>query len=548
MSNQEPARDAAADVVVVGGGVAGLCAAIAAHDSGARTLLCEASAQIGGTASWSGGAAWIPLNARMREAGVPDRSEDALAYMRVCAEGANEALCMTFLEQAAGIADYLQSTTPLELEMGTMPDYQGGMPGGVYEPDRSRSMSPAIFDVNRLGKHQDTLRRSPYGTVPFSFQEFARFDAVVHPERIDAALFGQRLQQGYVGWGEALIGALYLGALERGIEIRVDTRVVRLLVNGRVHGVVAESGGQERSIDARRGVVLACGGYEWDARLVAQNFAGLTWLPSTVPTNRGDGWRMAEQVHAAMGNRGACWGWPSYLIPGEKLAEGTPLVRTCLVERCLPHLIMVDRHGERFVDESLPYHRILKVMIERDDAGEYRHLPAWHVFDQQFRDKYTFGPVAPGAPTPEWMQSFASIEELAHGLGVPRDALVHTMQRFNADVRAGRDTQFKRGEEPYGRFWGDRENPHGPCLGTIEKAPYYAVEALPSTIGTCGGPKIDTSARVLREDGTPVPGLYAAGNVTSAVSGPSYFGPGGTIGPAMVYGVIGGRAAAANRN
>ena len=99
-------------------------------------------------------------------------------------------------------------------------------------------------------------------------------------------------------------------------------------------------------------------------------------------------------------------------------------------------------------------------------------------------------------------------------------------------MRAGRDREFRRGEEPYGRFWGDPDNAAGPCLGTIEHAPFYAVEVLPSTIGTCGGPRIDPQARVVREDGTPVPGLYAAGNVTSAISGPSYFGPGGTIGPA----------------
>ena len=117
--------------------------------------------------------------------------------------------------------------------------------------------------------------------------------------------------------------------------------------------------------------------------------------------------------------------------------------------------------------------------------------------------------------------------------------------RFNADVRGGRDTQFARGEAPYGRFWGDPDNPAGPCLGTIEKPPYYAVEILPSTIGTCAGPRIDGDGRVLHSDGTPVPGLFAAGNATSAVSGPSYFGPGGTIGPAMVFGVLAGRAAAA---
>jgi succinate dehydrogenase/fumarate reductase flavoprotein subunit len=541
MNNQ----DLTADVVVVGGGIAGLCAAIAAHDAGAKTLLLEASPQIGGTASWSGGAAWIPMNRRMREAGVADAREQALQYIRICAEGADERLYLTFLDQAAAVVDYLEASTPLQLEMGTMPDYQGGIPGGVYERNRSRSMSPAIFDVNRLGEHRALLRRSPYGTVPFSFQEFARFEAIVHPERIDAELFKERLARGFVGWGEALVGALYLGMIERGIDVRVNARVLELVVNGRVRGVIAEIDGARSRVVANRGVVLCCGGYEWDADRVARNFNGVSWIPSTVETNRGDGWRMAEQVGAALGNVHACWGWPSYLVPGEtRDGLGLPLVRTGLVERCLPHLVLIDRHGRRFVDESLPYHRILKVMIERDADGQFKHLPAWHVFDAQFRDKYMFGPVWPRQPAPDWMPAYATLDELARAKGLPASTLAETLRRFNADVRAGRDTEFRRGEEPYGPFWGDPDNPTGPCLGTVERAPFHAVEVLPSTIGTCGGPRIDPQARVVRDDGVAIPGLYAAGNVTSAISGPSYFGPGGTIGPAMVFGVIGGRAAA----
>ncbi|MBK7251117.1 MAG: FAD-dependent oxidoreductase [Gammaproteobacteria bacterium] len=532
------------DVVVIGAGVAGMCAAIAACDAGARTLLLEASDRVGGTASWSGGAAWIPLNRRMAEAGFADSRDAALRYMRVCAEGrADEALYGRFVEVAAGVADYLETSTPLELEMGTMPDYQGGIPGGFYVKDASRSMAPAVFDIHRLGDKQSLFRRSPYGTVPLSFREFANFDAILHPERIDAQLYGERMRQGYLGWGEALAAALYAGVLERAIDVRVNARALRLLANGRVRGVVASMGGHEREFAARRGVILCSGGFEWDPELVAQQFNGVKWIPSTVPTNMGDGWRMAEQAGAAMGNHGTCWGWPSYLVPGETREDGLPLVRSSLVERCLPHCIVVDRHGRRFVDESLPYHRINKVLIERDAQG-FRHLPAWHLFDQQFRDKYAFGPIMPAQPTPEWLGRYESLDALARRLGIPPNVLQQTIDRFNADVRAGRDTEFGRGEAPYGVFWGDPDNPTGPCLGTLEKPPFYAVEMLPSTIGTCAGPRIDGDGRVVRADGRPVPGLFAAGNATSAVSGPSYFGPGGTIGPAMVFGVLAGRAAA----
>lgn len=532
------------DVVVVGAGVAGMCAAIAAHDSSARTLLLEASPLVGGTASWSGGAAWIPLNRRMREEGFADSREAALQYMRTCAEGrADERLYARFVDVAAGIVDYLEASTPLKLEMGTMPDYQGSIPGGFYAKNASRSMAPAVFDIHRLGDKRPLFRRSPYGTVPLSFREFAKFEAILHPERIDARLWGERVQQGYLGWGEALAAALYAGVLQRAIDVRVSARALRVLANARVSGVIASMDGQERPITARRGVILCSGGFEWDRELVAQQFNGVEWIPSTVPTNVGDGWRMAEQAGAAMGNHGTCWGWPSYVIPGETREDGLLLVRSSLVERCLPHCIVVDRHGRRFVDESLPYHRINKALLERDARG-FRHLPAWHLFDQQFRDKYAFGPVTPGQPAPDWIRRYDSLDALARALGMPAKALQQTVARFNADVRAGRDTEFGRGEAPYGRFWGDPDNPVGPCLGSLEKAPFYAVEMRPSTIGTCAGPRIDGDGRVLRADGTAVAGLFAAGNATSAVSGPSYFGPGGTIGPAMVFGVLAGRAAA----
>lgn len=544
-SGTETADDVTADVIVVGAGVAGLCAAIAAHDSGARTLLLEASPLVGGTASWSGGAAWIPLNRFLQQRGADSR-EAALSYMRHCAEGrADEAVFTAYVDVAADIANYLEQTTPLRLEMGTMPDYQGSVPGGIYGPDASRSVAPEVFNLNRLGAHRPRFRRSPYGTVPFSFSEFAKFDAVVHPERIDAAQFGERLQQGLVGWGEALTAALFAGVLERGIEVRVDTRAVRLIFDDRVRGVVATSGERAFNLRARRGVVLCAGGFEWDAGLMAAHFPGVHFVPSTVPTNRGDGWRMAEQAGAAMGNASACWGWPSYLIPGELQPEGVPLVRTTLVERALPHLIMVDARGERFVDESLPYHRIQKVMLERAPDGRLRHLPVFHVFDQQFRDKYAFGPLLPGQPTPGWLRRFDTLDALAQAAGLPAATLKATVERFNADVARGVDSAFQRGTAPYAEFWGDRDNRPTPNLGTVARPPFYLVEAIPSMLGTCSGPRIDTAGRVLRADGKPVPGLYAAGNVTAAISGPSYFGPGGTIGPAMVFGVLGGRGAAA---
>lgn len=538
------AQDMATDVVVVGGGVAGLCAAIAAHDAGARTLLLEASPLLGGTASWSGGAVWIPMNRCMRQAGRPDSREAALQYMRACAQGESPTeLLDTYLDEGPAVIEFLEGATPLRFEPGTMPDYYDKYPGAVHRPGHSRSIAPAIFDTNRLGARRSLLRRSPYGTIPLSFEEFSRFEAILHPERIDFELMSRRLKEGYVGWGEALSAALLAAVLERDIEVRTNSRVQRLVIDNGVRGVRLDTDGASYEVSARRGVVLCTGGFEWDSALVAEQFGGVRWIPSTVETNRGDGWRMAEQAGARLANRGVCWGWPTYVIPGEVRSEGLPLVRTTLVERGLPHSILVNRHGERFVDESAPYHRILKVLLERGAQG-FRHLPAWQVFDEQFRDKYAFGPVMPGQPAPDWMRRFDSVGQLAEGLGLPKDALTRTLAQFNDAVAQGRDARFQRGESAYARFFADPDNAPNPSLGSLARAPFYAVEVLPSTIGTCAGPQIDTRGRVLGSDGRPIAGLFAAGNAAAAISGPAYFGPGGTIGPAMVFGVLAGRTAA----
>jgi succinate dehydrogenase/fumarate reductase flavoprotein subunit len=536
------------DVVVIGGGVAGQCAAIAAHDAGARTLLLEASSTIGGTASWSGGALWVPLNRQMAEIGQPDSREDALAYMRSCAgDVADETVYTAYLDAAAEVTRYLEDATPLELVAGLMPDYQGGKPGGVYTPGTSRSVAPTIFNINRLGEAASLLRRSPHGTVPFTYGEFADMDAVLHPERIDADLYAERTRDGYLGWGEALAGMLLLGLLERGVEIRVDARVTGLDTRGGKRSVTYKSDSGTVSVAVDLGVILCCGGYEWDRELMQENFPGVPFQPATPPTNRGDGWRIAEAAGACIDNRGTCWGWPGYTVPGEQIEEGEPLVRSALVERTLPHLILVNRHGQRFVDESLPYHTILKAMIERDENGEFINLPAFHIFDGQFREKYAFGPVAPGSPLPDWIQAGDDLGALAAAIGVDAAGLQNTIDQFNADVAdRGTDSHFHRGEQPYGRFWGDQDNQPTPNLGTLEHPPFHAVSVFPSMIGTCGGPRIDSEGRVLDNDGKPVPGLYAAGNVTAAISGPAYFGPGGTIGPAMVFGVLAGRAAVAD--
>lgn len=538
------------DVVIVGGGVAGLCAAIAAHDEGAKTLLLEASSTLGGTAAWSGGAAWFPVNRHLQEAGGNDSREAALTYMRTCAEGkADEAVFTAYLDAVAPVMDYLEENTPLKFEVGTMPDYQGGLEGGFYQPGISRSVCPEVFSLNRLGDGLELYRQVPSYegamSMPLTFQETARMkDGSIPPEQIQA-MFKERLEGNYVGMGAALTAALLLGVLERDINLKVNARARHLQGENRVTAVEVEIETGIEVITASAGVIICSGGYEFDDELVERNFPGVKFYSATLPSNRGDGFRMAEDRGAEIGNEGVCWGWPAYIIPGEELEEGGPIVRSGLTERALPHMIVVNSKGQRFVDETLPYHSILKDLIKRDGSGEFANMPAYHLFDQQFRDKYSFGPIRPGEPAPDWVNCLQSVEELAGALGIDAANLEQTLDQYNADVEKGVDSQFHRGEAPYGLFWGDTSNKPTPNLGTVAKPPFYAVQMLPSNIGTCGGPKVSPEGEVLNKDGKAIPGLYAAGNVTAGFSGSSYFGPGATIGPAMVFGVLAARTAVA---
>ncbi|MBA6413770.1 FAD-dependent oxidoreductase [Parahaliea sp. F7430] len=534
------------DVMVVGGGVAGLCAAIAAHDQGAKVMLVEAADQLGGTASWSGGALWVPANHHLAAAGGEDSRDAALAYMRHCSQGrSKDSLLAAYLDAAPEVVRYLEDNTPLRFEVGIMPDYEGGIEGGFYTPGLSRSLAPHVFNINRLGDQQKLLRRSPHGTVPFGYQEYAQMNATIHPERIDPVEYQRRLEAGDLGWGEALCAALLLGVLERDIQISTETRLSEARPSDTGYDVTLDSQARGQSELAVRNLILCCGGYEWDSELMEKNFPRANVQPATVPDNLGTAWKLAEQLGAQIGNESTCWGWPAYKIPGETLADGNDLIRSGLVERALPHMVLINAKGRRFVDESLPYHAILKAMVELDSDGySCPNLPAFHVFDQQFRDKYSFGPIAPGMPTPDWMLQAESLEELAAKAGIDAASLVSTIERFNQDVaERGKDSEFHRGTSSYGLFWGDPDNQPAPNLGCVNKGPFYAVPMFPSTIGTCGGPVTDEHARVLDSEGKAMPGLYAAGNSTAAFSGPSYFGPGGTIGPAMIFGVVAARHA-----
>ncbi|MCP1677240.1 succinate dehydrogenase/fumarate reductase flavoprotein subunit [Natronocella acetinitrilica] len=534
------------DVLVVGSGAAGLTAAIVAHDRGARVLVVERTDKVGGTTAVSGGGIWIPLNHHMVDAGYEDSREEALAYCKALAMGrVDEELIETFIDTAPDVIRYIEENTLLKFNAMTAPDYHPELTGGKQG---GRSIEAEPFDTRLLGEWQSRLRPPNAFAFPITRQEaFGDYDAFYRPWLVPQDLAVERMTNGVVTLGQALAAGLLKAVLDRGIEIRLETRVRVLIVqDDEVVGVRAENDAGSVYIKATSGVVLASAGFEWNKELTDKFIGGEIENPNSPPFNDGDGLLMAMEVGADLANMNEVWNFPSLMIPGESY-EGQPLSRAVNAERSGPHVIWVNRHGKRFVNEAANYNSMGKVFQNIEtDRPDYENLPAWAIIDSQYREKYVLGTTMPEDPDPPWAIRSESLQELAHQTGIDGAALEATVERWNALVRDGRDADFGKGESLYDRFQGDREADN-PNMGTIEKPPFYAIPVHTGALGTKGGPRTNSSAQVLNVRGHPIVGLYAAGNVTASITGPGYYGRGATLGPALTWGYLAGAHAADQR-
>ena len=241
------------------------------------------------------------------------------------------------------------------------------------------------------------------------------------------------------------------------------------------------------------------------------------------------------------------WWTPTTQYPGVK--SGWVLV----VEKSLPHGIFINGNGQRFTNEAAPYVDVVVAMYE-DQKKTGNTVPGWMVFDARYRRNYIAGPVGPGKVLPDerlgrklrtqYLRKAATVPELAEKIGVPADALAATLARYNDMARKGRDDDFGRGESASDRYYGDDRVTPNPCMGPLETAPFYAIPLFPGDLGTKGGLVTDTHGRVLREDGSVIAGLFAAGNTSASIMARTYPGAGGTIGPALCFGMLSAEAAA----
>jgi succinate dehydrogenase/fumarate reductase flavoprotein subunit len=535
------------DVIVLGTGAAGLTAAFTAAHAGARVGLYEKSDQVGGTTAWSGGQVWIPNNPHQASIGVTDSFEEAFTYIMSLSRGLlEERLVRSYLEVGPEMVHRLDEHAGTDFyAVPDFPDYHPERPGG--KPGGGRTIeTPLISFKEELGDWAARVTRTPY----YPTQHLAMGETplgAVNPPQISAEEMEQRVARDLRGSGQSLVGRLLRAVLAQGVEPQVSCRARELVLeDGRVVGVRIETPDGEVVARSGKGVILACGGFEWNEDYKRAFLRGPLTHPVSVQTNTGDGLYMAMKAGAQLSNMREAW-W----MPAADLPEGVNAMNRCMInaDRTRPRSIMVNRQGKRFTNEAANYNAFGGAFHQEDVAAfDYANLPSWLIFDQEYLRRYgTIGPYPPSEEPPAWLTAYPTLDALAEDLGIPVDALHQTVESWNKNVAEGHDPDFHRGESAHDRWWGDPayKGDRRGTLGPLDTAPFYAVRVESGALGTKGGPRIDPDGRVLDLDGEVLEGLYAAGNVMGSPFGATYGGAGGTLGPAMVFGFLAGRHAAA---
>lgn len=549
--------DTAVDLLVVGSGT-GMAAALAARELGLSVLIVEKSSYVGGSTARSGGALWLPASPVLDEANAGDTAERAGTYLdSVVAGSAPPQRSAAFVAQVSATVEMLRRTTPLRLFWARdYSDYHPEEPGGSAA---GRTCECRPFDTSLLGEYRTRLEPGLMEVtvpMPTTGADYRWMNLVARLPRKGIPVYAKRLAQGvggrmlgrrYAAGGQGLMAGLFTGVLRAGIPIWTGTTLTRLTRRGeRVSGAVVEHGGREVTISARRGVVLATGGFDhrMEMRWKFQSESLGADLSLGAAANTGDGIRAGQEIGAAIDLMDQAWWFPAVApLPGKAPA-------VMLAERSLPGCLIVDQHGRRFVNEATDYMSFGQRLLELERSGSPVES-MWIVFDQHYRNSYVFGAeLFPRMRIPQaWYDAGIAVRadnlaELGAGIGVPVPEFVETMTRFNQNAAAGEDPDFGRGRSAYDRYYGDPTIKPNPNLRPLVDGPFYAVRMVLSDLGTCGGLKTDERARVLREDGGPIAGLYAIGNTAANAFGTTYPGAGATIAQGLVYGYIAAQEAA----
>jgi 3-oxosteroid 1-dehydrogenase len=538
------------DVVVVGAGGAGMCAALAAAKQGLDVVLVEKSGYFGGSTARSGGGVWMPGNAALRKAGQvsPDDMAQAKLYLdSIVGDEVPKVRRDTYLDRGPEVLDFIHEHTPVRFQwVPEYADYHPEAPGGR---PLGRSCEPEPMDARFLGAELDRLHpqytkapanlivtQADYRKISLGLRSLRGPATMVRVlvKRIVSLLRGQKM----FAMGNAIVIGLRKGLVDAGVPVHYDTELTGLVLDGgRVSGVRVTRDGQPAEIRARRGVILGSGGFEKNLEMREKYQPHPTSVDWTTGSqfNTGGGILAGIAAGAETDLLDDAWWGPTIPLPNGPWF--------CLAERNLPGSIIVNQAGQRFMNEALPYVEAVHEIYKGEATG-VGHVPAWMVIDQRYRNRYLFAGLSPRQPFPgRWykhgtVKKAATLEELAAEIEVPAEALRKTVERFNGFAGSGVDEDFHRGESAYDKYYSDPRVKPNPSLHSIDHAPFYAVKIVPGDLGTKGGLVTDERARVLRADGSVIDGLYAAGNVSSAVMGHTYAGPGATIGPALAFGYL----------
>ncbi|MFZ4822889.1 3-oxosteroid 1-dehydrogenase [Pseudomonas putida] len=547
------------DVLVIGAGAGGLATAITAKKLGLDVIVIEKEACFGGTTAFSGGVLWVPGTRH----GSNDSQAAAMTYLRnetgACFDAAG---VEAFLRYAPQMVEFFERETAVKFVPTLYPDYHPQVEGGV---DVGRSILAAPYDIRGLGPDMARLR-PPLKTITFigmmfnssnadlkhffnvtrSLTSFAYVAKRLLTHLKELALYRRGTQ---VTSGNALAARLVRSALDLGIPILTGTPARQLLREGaRVVGAVTGQAGSEQRIEARRGVVLACGGFSHDLQRLRQAYphvrrGGEHFSP--VPAgNTGDGARMAEALGAKVD---ICLQAPAAWMPVSKVpvGGGRHIAFPHLLDRYKPGVIGVLRSGQRFTNESNAYHDVGAALIEA--CSDQAETAMWLVCDRRTLAKYGLGFAKP-APMPlgpllrnGYLLKGQTLAELAGKAGIDAQGLEQTVREYNLGAVHGEDRQFGRGSTSFNRYLADSQQQPNPCVAPVGEGPYFAVKVIMGDLGTFDGLRTRVTGEVLAADGQVIDGLYAVGNDRASIMGGNYPGAGITLGPIMTFAYITGR-------
>jgi 3-oxosteroid 1-dehydrogenase len=536
--------DESYDLVIVGSGGGSMVAALAANACGKSVIIIEKQPVVGGSTAYSGGILWIPNNPYMV---TPDSPEKARTYLDNLigdvGPASSPARRKAFITEGSNMLRFLGGLG-LKFKDAFWPDYYSDEPGGVAF---GRSIVPRLFNMSRLGDWESRLGRSAHMRgLPIGSEEVCTLSLVkrtwrgkVMALRVLSRVLVEKITKIRLrGAGNSLQGHMLEMTLRAKIPIKTNAPVVSIVSdNGSVTGVVIRQGGRDLHIKANAGVLLNSGGFSHNLSMREQyqpKPATTKWTLSN-PGDTGEVIKMAMDLGAKIDLMNESWWVPcSFEASGKLMGFNVPS------DLGKPHAIAVNRHGRRFGNEAGAYMEFGQRMYANEG------VPAWAIIESRHRRNYMWGMLPPGQPKPAQIESgyfkkADTLTDLAKQCGIEPGNLESTVARFNTFCERGVDEDFGKGSTVYNRYNGDPTIKPNACLGKIERAPFYAVAIQAADVGTAGGLLTDEHARVLRTDGSVIPGLYAAGNCSASVLGRVYPGAGASIAAAFVFGYIAAR-------